>query len=75
MTLYIDMKYSFLFLYLFIIVSCEQHEQMLHEFPQDLNGNYFAYELNGLQIDTLGNVEFYMREKFPEEKWFYKVAV
>lgn len=70
-----NMKYSLFLLSLFLIGSCKQHEQQTPSFPKELNGNYFAFELNGLRIDTLGNVEFYMKEKFPKQKWFYKVAV
>jgi len=40
---------------------------------QDLNGDYFALEFNGLSIDTTGEVYFYMQDAFPKEKWFYEV--
>ena len=69
------MKHSFLFSYLFLIVSCKQQELKPLDFSQDLNGKYYAFELNNLSIDTLGNVDFYEKENFPKEKWFYKVAV
>lgn len=69
------MQHSFLFSCLFLIVCCKQQEQKPLGFPQDLNGKYFAFELNNLRIDTLGNVDFYEKENFPREKWFYKVVV
>ena len=69
------MKRSFLFSYLFLIVCCKDQQQKPLDFLEDINGKYYAFELNGLKIDTLGNVDFYEKEKFPKEKWFYKVVV
>ncbi|HLX54421.1 MAG TPA: hypothetical protein VKR58_10790 [Aquella sp.] len=69
------MKNLFLFSGLFLTVCCKQQEQKSHAFSQDLNGKYYAFELNGLRIDTLGNVNYYGKERFPTEKWFYKVSV
>ena len=42
---------------------------------QPLNGTYFSLELDGLNIDTTGNVQFYMINKFPSQKWFHEVKV
>jgi len=69
------MKHSFLFSYLFLIFSCKQQELKPLDFSQDLNGKYYAFELNNLSIDTLGDIDFYEKENFPKVKWFYKVAV
>lgn len=42
---------------------------------QSLDGTYFAYELNGLSIDTSGKVNFFMSDSFPAQKWFHQVNV
>jgi hypothetical protein len=69
------LKNLFLFSCLFLIVCCKQQVQKSHDFPRDLNGKYYAFELNALSIDTLGNIDYYGKEGFPKEKWFYKVSV
>lgn len=42
---------------------------------QELDGTWYALELNGLATDTSGKVDFYMRDSFPKEKWFHQVEV
>jgi hypothetical protein len=42
---------------------------------QDLNGSYFSLELNGLSIDTTGDVNFFMQDAFPKQRWFYEVSI
>jgi hypothetical protein len=42
---------------------------------QLLNGTYCALELNGLNIDTTGNVHFYLSDSFPKQTWFHEIRV
>ncbi len=42
---------------------------------QIIDGNYKALELNGLSIDSTGNIYFYGIDSFPKEKWFFEVNV
>jgi hypothetical protein len=69
------MKFNYIILVFLLFVSCRQQVQDQHNSFKDLNGNYFTYELIGLQIDTLGKVDFYGKEIFTKEKWFHEVSV
>lgn len=42
---------------------------------QGLDGTYYALELNSLNVDTSGKVDFYMRDSFPKARWFHEVRV
>lgn len=42
---------------------------------QTIEGHYRAFELNGLTIDSIGNIYFYGIDSFPKEKWFHEVNV
>jgi hypothetical protein len=42
---------------------------------QILDGTYIALELNGLNVDTSGKVDFFMKDSFPNQKWFHRVEV
>ncbi len=42
---------------------------------QTIDGFYTTLELNGLKIDSSGNINFYGIDSFKTEKWFYEVSV
>jgi len=42
---------------------------------QTIDGFYTTLELNGLEIDSAGNIYFYGIDSFKTEKWFYEVSV
>jgi hypothetical protein len=42
---------------------------------QTIDGNYRAFELNGLSIDSTGNIYFYGIDSFPKQKWYYEVSI
>lgn len=42
---------------------------------QSLNGTYQAFELNGLKIDSLGELYFYGIEAHPKVRWYHEVIV
>jgi len=60
---------------LLLIGSCKQQPAKPSQFFSSLNGSYFAFELIDLRIDSLGSIDFYTKEKWPVEKWYYKVGV
>src|SRR5690606_9083624 len=57
----------FLFLTLLFSAICG-HSQIL-------DGTYIALELNGLYVDTSGKLDFFMKDSFPNQKWFHRVEV
>jgi hypothetical protein len=42
---------------------------------QTIAGTYIGLELNGLTIDSAGQVYFYGFDTFPKQKWFYEVKI
>src|SRR5439155_26267080 len=56
---------SFLIFVLWLSASCSRQNKEADNSRQNLNGNYFAYELIGLEIDTIGTIDFYGKDTFP----------
>jgi hypothetical protein len=68
-------KIRIFFTCLLFIGSCRQQQQKPSGISRNINGSYFAFELIDLRIDSLGSLEFYMKNKLPSEKWYYRVGI
>ena len=52
-----------------LLISCNI------SWTQTIDGHYRALELNGLSIDSTGNIYFYGIDSFPNQKWYYEVNI